>query len=81
MIKWEGVKGTFNKDMTNDELTFEAHERIAKPLSQTCTHIWRAHACGGVCLYTRLPLSGGETARKNKKSEKCARRRMESGFT
>ena len=28
----------------------------------------------------QLPLSGRETARKNEKSEKCARLQMESGF-
>ena len=37
-----GVEGTFNKDMTNDGMTFEAHKQIAKPLTQTCDHIWRA---------------------------------------
>ena len=26
-----GVEGTFNKDMTNDEMTFEAHKQIVKP--------------------------------------------------
>ena len=26
-----GVEGTFNKDMTNDEMTFEAHTQIVKP--------------------------------------------------
>ena len=40
-----GVEGTFNKSMTNAEMTFEAHKQIVKPLSQTCTHIWRAQAC------------------------------------
>ena len=39
-IGGNGVEGTFNKDMTNDEMTFEAHKH--KPLSQTCDHIWRA---------------------------------------
>ena len=41
------VEGTFNKDMTNDEMPFEAHEQIVKRLSQTCIHIWRAQACAG----------------------------------
>ena len=35
-------KVTFDKDMANDEMTFEAHKQIGKPLSRTCTHIWRA---------------------------------------
>ena len=41
-IGGNGVEGTFNKDMTNDEMTCEAHKQIVKPLSQTCDHIWRA---------------------------------------
>ena len=41
-IGGSGVEGTFNKDMTNDEMTSEAHKQIVKPLSQTCDHIWRA---------------------------------------
>ena len=41
-IKGIAVEGTFNEDMTNDEMTFEAHKQIVKPLSQTCDHIWRA---------------------------------------
>ena len=27
-----GSRGSFNKDMTNDEMTFEAHKQIVKPL-------------------------------------------------
>ena len=51
-----GVEGTFSKDMTNDQMTFEAHSQIVKPLSQTCTHIWRAQAVAQrvkvrVCAY------------------------------
>ena len=30
-IGGNGVEGTFNKDMTNDEMTFEAHTQIVKP--------------------------------------------------
>ena len=44
-IGGHGVEGTFNKDMTNYEMPFEAHKQIVKPLSQTCTHIWRGQAC------------------------------------
>ena len=39
------VQGTFNKDLTNDGMIFEAHKQIVKPFSQTCDHIWRAQAC------------------------------------
>ena len=34
-IEGNGVEGTFNKDMTNDGMIFEAHKRIVKPLSQS----------------------------------------------
>ena len=44
-IGGNGVEGTFNKDVTNDEMTFEAHKQIVKPLSKTCNHISRAKAC------------------------------------
>ena len=54
--------------MTNDEMTFEVHEQIVKPLSQTCDHIWRASVrsekkCACVrtvrcCLYTSRPVHG-----------------------
>ena len=37
-----GVEGTFNKDMTNHETTFLDTQRIVRPLSQTCNHMWRA---------------------------------------
>ena len=37
-----GVEGTIKKDMTNDEMTFEAHKQIVKPSNRTCDHIWRA---------------------------------------
>ena len=82
--------------MINDDMTFEAHEQIVKPFSQTCDHIWRATVAQRekcACVRTakvlsvfppsrswQLPLSGRETVRKNKKSEKCARLHMESGF-
>ena len=29
-----GVEGTFNKDMTNDGMIFEAHKRIVKNLNR-----------------------------------------------
>ena len=38
-----GVERKFNED--NDVMTFEAHKQIVKPLSQTCTHTWRAQEC------------------------------------
>ena len=73
------VEGTFNKDMTNDEMTFLDTQRIVKPLSQTCNHIWCAQQEEVlVCAYGevlsvhapsrswQLPLSGRETARKKK---------------
>ena len=41
-IGGNGVEGTFNKDMTNDGMIFEAHKQIVKPLTQTYDHIWRA---------------------------------------
>ena len=44
-IGGNGVEGTFNKDVTNDEMTFEAHKQIVKPLSKTCNLISRAKAC------------------------------------
>ena len=37
-----GVKGTFNKDMTNDEMTFLDTQRNVRPSSQTCNQMWRA---------------------------------------
>ena len=37
-----GVEGTFNEDMTKDEMTFLDTQRSVKPLSQTCNHMWRA---------------------------------------
>ena len=40
-IGGNGVERTFNKD-TNDGMTLDAHKKIAKPLTQTCDHIWRA---------------------------------------
>ena len=74
-----GVEGTFNKDMTNDGMIFETHKQIVKPLSQVCDHIWRARQEKvRVCAYGevfsvrlpsrswQLPLSGRETASKNK---------------
>ena len=30
-IGGSGVEGTFNKDMTNDEMTFVAHKQIVEP--------------------------------------------------
>ena len=73
-----GVERQFNKDMTNDEMTFEAHKQTVKPLSQMCDHIWRASVRSEkkvrVCAYGevlsvhtpsrswQLPLSGRETA-------------------
>ena len=84
-----GVEGKFNKEMTNDEMTFLNTQRIVGPLSQTFNHMWRAKGekvreCAygevlSVHLPSRswqLPLSGRETARK--KSEECARLHMES---
>ena len=56
-IEGNGVEGSIQaKDMTNYEMTFEAHKQIVKPLSQTCTHIWRAQACAArksarVCVW------------------------------
>ena len=55
-----GVEGTFNKDMTNDEMTFLDTQRIVRPLSQTCNHMWRAQ--GEEVRVSQLPLSGRETA-------------------
>ena len=54
-IGGSGVEETFNKDMTNDEMTFEAHKQLVKPLGQTCDHIWRASVrsgkkCACVCV-------------------------------
>ena len=50
-----GVEGTFNKDMTNNGMIFEAHKQIVKPLSQMCDHTWRAIVRGEkkvrVCAY------------------------------
>ena len=50
-IGGNGVEGTFNKDMINDEMT-EAHKQIVKPLSQT---FWCAQACAArkvrVCAF------------------------------
>ena len=53
--RWEDgqkLEGTFNKDMTSDEMTFLDTEN-RQPLSQTCNHMWRAQrekvrvcACG-----------------------------------
>ena len=38
--------------MTNDEMTFQDAQRIVKPLSQTCDHIWRAQQEKvGVCAF------------------------------
>ena len=79
-IGGNGVEGTFNKDMTNDEMTFEAHKQIVKPWAKrVITSRW-----GVVCTLPsrswQLPLSGRETARKKKKPEKWARLQMESGF-
>ena len=91
-----GGEGTFNKDMSNDGMIFEAHKQIVKPLSQTWSHLARAglrneKTC--VCvrtvscyLYTSRRVHGScycldaKIVRKNKKSEKCSRLRMESGF-
>ena len=63
-----GIEGTFHKEMTNDEMTFERHKHIIKPLSQTCDHIWRANVrsekkCACVrtvrcCLYTHRRVHG-----------------------
>ena len=65
------VEGTFNKDMTKDEMTFLDTQRIVKPLNQTCNHMWRpqrkksARVCvrWGVSVHApwrswQLPLSG-----------------------
>ena len=41
-IGGNGVEGTFNKDMTNDEMSFLDTPRIVRPLSQTCDRMWRA---------------------------------------
>ena len=38
-IRGNGFEKTYNKDMTNDEMTFEAHKQIVKTLSPTCDHI------------------------------------------
>ena len=46
-IGGNGVEGTFNKDMSNDEMTLEA------PLSQTCDHIWRASVRSEKCACVR----------------------------
>ena len=85
-----------NKDMTIDEMTFEEHEQIVKPSTQTCDHIWRATVrsekkCACVrtvrcCLYTHRRLHGSchclyaKLPERAKKSEKCERLQMESGF-
>ena len=64
-----GVEGTFNKDMTNHEMTLEAHKQIVKHLRKTYIHIWRARACAArkkcasvrtvrCCLYTPPRVHG-----------------------
>ena len=75
-----GVEGTFNKDVTEDEMTFLDTQRIVTPLSQTCNHVWRAQReIMRVCAYGEvlsvhspsrswhLPLSGRETARERER--------------
>ena len=95
-IGGNGVEGTFNIDMTNDELTFEAHKQIVKLLSQKCDHIWRASVhceekCACVrtvrcCLYTSRRVHGSchcldaKLPERTNKSEKCARPQVESRF-
>ena len=77
-IGGNGVEGTFNKDMTNDEMTFLDRESGVRSEKK------RACAYGEVLsVHTpsrswQLPLSGRGTDRK--KSEKRARVHMESGF-
>ena len=41
-IRRNVVEGTFDKDMTNEEMTFLWTQRIVRPLSQTCNLMWRA---------------------------------------
>ena len=36
------IEGTVNKDITNDEITCEAHEQIVKALKPNVYGIWRA---------------------------------------
>ena len=95
-IGGNGVEGTFNKDMTNDGMTFETHKQIVKPLSQTCNHIWRVRTCGTrrsarVCVrwgvicarsvaVMAVAAVGTRNCQKEQTSEKRARPRMESGF-
>ena len=37
-----GFEGTLNKEMAKGEMTFLDTQRIVRPLSQTCDHMWRA---------------------------------------
>ena len=92
-IGGSGVDGTFNKDMTNDEMTFETHKHIVKHMNQTCIHIWSAQTCAArksaygevfVCTppvaFMAVATVWTRNCQKEQKSEKCARLQMESGF-
>ena len=75
-----GGEGTFNKDMSNDGmLTSGARRRAQRENVRVCAYgewlslLFPSRSC-------QLLLSGRETVRMNKKSEKCSRHRMESGF-
>ena len=53
-IAVNGVEGTVNKDMTNDEMIFEAHKQIVKPLNQSViTSGVRACATRRMCARVR----------------------------
>ena len=63
-IGGNGVEGTFNKDMTSDEMTFSRHTENRQALSQTRNHMWRAQRDKvRVCAYGKV-LSV-QTPRKN----------------
>ena len=90
-----GGEGTFNKDMSNDGMIFRHTNKLSSLEPKVLTSGARRRAQREnvrVCAYgewlsllfpsrsCQLLLSGRETVRKNKKSEKCSRHRMESGF-
>ena len=66
MRKYEEAwsKGTFNKYISCDGMTFEAHKQIVKSLSQTCNHLW---ACADPISETTpvVPTTVPETGTAN----------------
>ena len=74
--------------MTNDEMTFEAHKQIVKPLTHRCDHIWRASVrseksarvsvrCGVVCTSPVAFMTVATFSKRNSQKEQKHMRRAQ----